>query len=83
MRPDDLDVPLAFLTDAQEALDELPRDELPEDLKTHFGNLQVRLQALLNSADIFQRRLATAGNVRRIRRPAATLAMPVAEEADL
>jgi hypothetical protein len=77
MRTDDLDVPISFLSDALDAMEDLPRGSLSEELNSHFGNLQVRLKALVASAEIFQRRLGAAGSVRKLR----AMAAPV-EEAD-
>jgi hypothetical protein len=79
MHPDDLDVPLAFLSDALEALEELPKGQLPEEQATHLNNLHVRLQALINSAEMLQRRLSTGRRTRKAQDP---IALPV-EDADL
>jgi hypothetical protein len=73
MRADDLDAPLSFLSDALEALEELPRYALSAEQDTQFGNLQSRLRALVKSGEIFQRRLDNGVYVHRAHTPVAPL----------
>jgi hypothetical protein len=80
MQVDDIDVPVAFLNDALVAFEDLPVDGLDEELHSHLQSLHMRLQALINSTEMFQRRLSNS-RVRTVRRrsappPSASVAAP-------
>ena len=67
MRPEDLDVPLVLLCDALQALRELPGDPARSELHTHLANLTVRVQSVINSGELLQRRLERESSVRSLR----------------
>lgn len=81
MRPDDIDVPVAFLNDALVAFEDLPVDGLDDELHSHLQSLHMRLQAIINSTEMFQRRLQNS-RVRTVRRRVAAPAASVAAPAD-